>query len=140
MLIRHTLLVAQPAERVYDVVADVERYPVFVPGCERARVVERSDEGYVTEMRIAIRRIGIDLRTFTATRRPESIAVRLRQGPFRKLELDWAFTPLAADACRVAFALDYELAPLLEGPLSGAIAERASRRIIDAFIARAERR
>lgn len=140
MLIRHTMLVAQPAERVYDVVADVERYPRFVPGCERARVVERSDEGYVTEMRIAIRRIGFDLRTFTHTRRPESIAVRLREGPFRSLEIDWGFTPLAADACRVEFSLGYELAPVLEGPLGGAIVERASRRIIDAFIARAERR
>jgi len=139
MLIRHTMLVAQPAQRVYDVVADVESYPRFVPGCERARVIARSDEGYVTEMRIAIRRIGFDLRTFTSVRRPESIAVRLREGPLRSLEIDWEFVPLAADACRVEFSLDCELAPVLELPLAGAIVERTSRRIIDAFVARAER-
>ncbi len=138
MQIRHTLLVAQPAERVYDVVADVERYPGFVPWCEQARVVERTDERYVTEMRIAIRRVGFALTTHTFTRRPESIAVRLQEGPFRSLELDWNFTALTADACRVAFSLSYELSPVLEGPLSTAVAERASRRIIDAFISRAD--
>jgi ribosome-associated toxin RatA of RatAB toxin-antitoxin module len=138
MQIRHTLLVAQPAERVYDVVADVERYPIFVPWCEHAHVVERTDEQYVTRMRIAIRKVGFELKTLTLTRRPESIAVRLQEGPFRTLEIDWSFSPLAADACRIGFSLDYELTPILEGPLSTSIAEKASRRIIDAFLARAD--
>lgn len=138
MQIKHTLLVAQPAERVYDVVADVERYPGFVPWCEHARVLERSDERYVTQMRIAIRKVGFELKTVTLTRRPESIGVRLQDGPFRALEIDWNFAPLAEDACRVGFLLNYELTPVLEGPLSTSIAERASRRIIDAFIARAD--
>ncbi len=138
MQIRHTLLVAQPAERVYDVVADVERYPGFVPWCEQARVLERDDERYVTQMRISIRKVGFELKTTTLTRRPESIGVRLQDGPFRSLEIDWSFFPLAEDACRIGFLLNYELMPVLEGPLSTSIAERASRRIIDAFIARAE--
>ena len=138
MQIQHTLLVVRPAERVYDVVADVERYPGFVPWCEHARVVERSDDGYVTQMRVAIRKVGFEMTTYTLTRRAESITVRLQQGPFRSLELDWTFTPLAADACRVGFSLSYELSPVLEGPLSTAVAELASRRIIDAFIARAD--
>ena len=138
MRIKHTLLVAQPAERVYDVVADVERYPGFVPWCEQARVLERNDERYVTQMRVSIRKVGFELKTTTLTRRPESIGVRLEEGPFRSLEIDWSFAPLAEDACKVVFMLSYELMPVLEGPLSTSVAERASRRIIDAFIARAD--
>jgi len=139
MQIRHTLLVDQPAERVWDVVADVERYPGFVPGCEHVSVTDRDDERYVTDMRIAVRRVAFDLRTVTLTRRPESIAVRLERGPFRHLEIDWAFAPLTADACRIGFVMTCEFGPLLENSLSAALLERASRRVVDAFISRAER-
>ena len=139
MQIRHTLLVDQPAEHLWEVVADVERYPGFVPGCELVTVTDRSDERYVTDMRIAVKRIAFELRTVTLTRRPEAIAVRLERGPFRNLEIDWSFAPLTSDACRIGFVLTCEFGPLLENSLSGALLARASRRVVDAFIARAER-
>jgi coenzyme Q-binding protein COQ10 len=135
--------VRHSAEEMFDLVADVESYPRFVPLCERLIVRGRAkDEGrdiLVADMTIAY---GLIRETFTSRvildRPALKIAAAYLEGPFRHLDNRWTFTPVSEKASMVQFAIDYEFRSRMLGTLMGAVFDRAFRKFADAFEARAD--
>lgn len=78
-------------EDVFDLVADVEAYPEFVPGWISARVVARSDNAYGTDQTVRMRFLRQSFRTFTTLTPYETIDVTSDQPPFRRLTILWRF-------------------------------------------------
>ena len=131
------------AEQMYSLVADVERYPEFLPLCEALKVRSRRERDGQT-MLIADMTVGYKAirETFTSQvlLKPEAneIDVQYLEGPFRYLNNLWHFVPAGPSACDVHFSIDYEFKSRILGALMGAMFDRAFRMFTDAFEKRAD--
>lgn len=127
--------------QMFDLVADVERYPEFVPLCEGLRIISRSEAGGQQTL-VAAMTVGHKLirETFTSrvTLAPaaDRIDVSYVDGPFRHMNNRWTFRP-AGDGTVVEFHIDYEFKSLMLAMLMGALFDTAFRKFVTAFEARA---
>ena len=135
--------VAYTPRQMFDLVADVERYPEFVPLCECLRLVSRTPEGAATTV-VAAMTVGHRMirETFTSrvTLRPDDncIDVSYVNGPFRHMHNRWMFKPADAGGTEVEFHIDYEFKSLMLGLLMGALFDTAFRKFVAAFEVRAQ--
>lgn len=127
--------------QMFDVVADVERYPEFLPLCEGLKVTSRVAKGEITEL-VAIMSIGYKAirESFTTRVRLDAAApginVTYVDGPFSHLDNEWRF--LATDSgCTIDFMIDYEFRSLMLSLVAGAAFDKAIRSYTEAFEARA---
>lgn len=133
------------AADMFELVADVEHYPEFVPLCRSLRVRRRSREDgreiVIAEMTVAYKLI---TETFTSQvtleRERLHILVEYLDGPFRRMENHWRFHPVAdsAEACEVEFFISYEFRSRTLGLLMGTMFDAAFRRFAAAFERRAD--
>lgn len=138
--------VAHSAERMFDLVADVERYPEFLPLCQGLTVKRRSVEPSGLEVLVADMRVGYRAirESFTSRvtldRARMKILVEYVDGPFKYLENVWTFKdePAPAPACRVEFFIDYEFRSRMLGMLMGSMFDVAFHKFAEAFEARAD--
>ncbi len=139
----HLHRVPHSAQNMFDLVADVDRYPEFVPLCRDLRVRSRSEvEGrdvLVADMTVAYK---LFRESFTSrvTLDPDQmeILVEYLSGPFRHLENRWKFKPVDAHSCEVDFYLAYEFKSRSLQLLMGSVFETAFSRFADAFERRAD--
>lgn len=128
---------------MFDLVADVERYPEFVPLCQSLRVRKRSSEGgkdvIVADMTVAYKLIRETFTSRVTLDRPKmEILVEYLEGPFRRMNNRWNFRPLAENESEVEFFLTYEFRSRALGMLMGAMFDAAFRRFATAFERRAD--
>lgn len=137
--------VKHSAANMFDLVADVERYPEFVPLCRSLGVRKRISEPEGVEVLIADMTVAYKFvhETFTSRvtlDRPNlHILVEYLEGPFRKMENRWIFHPTGAQACRVEFFISYEFRSRTLALLMGTVFDAAFRRFSAAFERRADR-
>lgn len=140
---RTTRRVRHSPEQMFDLVADVERYPEFLPLCEALRVRRRSSdeagrEVLVAEMSVGYRAIRETFTTrVTLDRAAKTILVEYVEGPFRRLENRWTFEA-AGEGCAVDFDIDYEFRSMALSLLMGAMFDKAFRKFTEAFERRAD--
>src|SRR6516162_2068931 len=135
--------VQHSASEMFDLVANVERYPQFVPLCRSLRVrkrsTERGKEIVIADMTVAYKLI---YETFTSRvtldRSDLEILVEYLEGPFRKMNNRWRFHPAEEGACDVEFFISYEFRSRTLGLLMGAMFDAAFRRFSAAFERRAD--
>lgn len=141
---RNKRRVRHSANEMFDLVADVERYPEFVPMCRELKVRKRSTEGdnvevLVADMSVAYNLVRESFRSRVTLDRPAlKILVEYLEGPFSHLENRWTFLPAGDDACDVEFYIDYEFRSRVLGLLMGAMFDAAFRRFAAAFERRAD--
>ena len=139
-----TRAVRHSAAEMFDLVADVERYPEFVPFCRQLKVRERVPEPEGVEVLVADMTIDYKVvrETFTSRvtlERPKlQILVEYLEGPFSKLENRWAFHATGERTCDVEFFIVYEFKSRMLGLLMGAMFDVAFRRMAAAFERRAD--
>ena len=139
-----TRAVRHSAAEMFDLVADVERYPEFVPFCRQLKVRERVPEPEGVEVLVADMTIDYKVvrETFTSRvtlERPKlQILVEYLEGPFSKLENRWAFHATGERTCDVEFFIVYEFKSRMLGLLMGALFDVAFRRLAAAFERRAD--
>jgi coenzyme Q-binding protein COQ10 len=140
-----TRRVRHSAEDMFDLVADVERYPEFVPLCRALKVRERQAESdsvevVIADMTVAYKLVRESFRSRVMLDRPNlKILVEYLEGPFSHLENRWAFRPEGEGSCEVEFFIDYEFRSRTLGLLMGSMFEVAFRRFAAAFERRADR-
>jgi coenzyme Q-binding protein COQ10 len=132
------------APQMFDLVADVERYPEFVPLCQSLKIRERTPQPDGTEIVIADMTVSFRLvrETFTSRvtlDRPNlKILVEYLKGPFSNLENRWAFEPKSDTDCDVGFFLSYEFKSRMLALLMGTMFDAAFQRFAAAFEKRAD--
>jgi coenzyme Q-binding protein COQ10 len=133
------------AEQMFDLVADVERYPEFVPLCKALRVRSRRMDDKGRETLVAGMTVGYRLIRETFTSRvmldkPRlKVVVQYIDGPFSHLENSWDFTDEAeGGGSRVDFFIDYEFKSRTLGALMGSMFDVAFRKFARAFEQRAD--
>jgi coenzyme Q-binding protein COQ10 len=132
------------AQQMFDLVADVERYPEFVPLCRSLKVRQRTPNPDGTEIVIADMTVSFKLvrEAFTSRvtlDRPNlKIMVEYLRGPFSNLENRWTFEPKSEDTCDVGFFLAYEFKSRMLAMLMGTMFDTAFGRFSAAFEKRAD--
>ena len=140
---RTTRQVRHSPIEMFNLVADVERYPEFVPLCEELRIRRRaqSDDGIetlVAEMSVGYKAIRETFTTRVTLDEPRlRILVEYVEGPFSYLENRWTFKPDPV-GCAVEFYITYEFKSFALRMLMGAMFERAFRKFAEAFEERAD--
>ncbi|MEC7970036.1 MAG: type II toxin-antitoxin system RatA family toxin [Pseudomonadota bacterium] len=138
--VERSLLLLVPASAAYQVVADVQAYGEFLPGCDSVEVLqERTLEDGVSEVtaRVTASARGLRQEFVTVNRcQPfERIHVELQEGPFDRLDGCWTFKPVGDEGCRVELELEFIAKGLLMKTLSGVLGS-VSDRMVDAFAER----
>jgi len=132
------------ADEMFDLVADVERYPEFVPLCQKLRVVQRTKNPDGTEIIIADMTAAYKLirETFTSRvtldRANRKILVEYLRGPFSNLQNRWTFEPVEDKRCDVGFFISYEFKSRMLATLMGSMFDMAFQRFASAFEKRAD--
>jgi coenzyme Q-binding protein COQ10 len=136
--------VGHDAGRMFDLVADVEQYPQFVPLCEQLKVRSRTttDDGrevVIADMTVSFKLVRERFTSRVTLDRPNlKILVEYLQGPFSRLENRWTFEPRGEGACEVGFFIAYEFKSRLLAALMGAMFDAAFQRFAAAFERRAD--
>lgn len=128
---------------LFDLVADVERYPEFLPWCRAARVTERKPDYFIGELIISFSHLTERYTSKVTPRAPQdgregSIEVELVNGPFKHLFNHWRFVPMADGGTEIHFAVDFEFKSKLLNSLIGGLFARASEKMGAAFLTRAD--
>jgi coenzyme Q-binding protein COQ10 len=137
-----TRTVPHTPRQMFDLVADVERYPEFLPLCEGLTVRSRKERDgrtlLIADMTVGYKAIR---ETFASQvlLRPDDLVIEVKylDGPFRYLDNRWTFTPAGIDGADVHFFIDYEFKSRILGAMMGAMFDRAFRMFTEAFEARA---
>lgn len=135
--------VDHPPQDMFALVADVEKYPEFLPMCEALTVRSRKERDGVTFL-VADMTVGYKAirETFTSqvTLKPAEhvIDVRYVDGPFRFLQNHWRFDPAGESGCDIHFFIEYEFKSRMLGMLMGTMFDRAFRMFSEAFERRAD--
>ncbi len=138
--VEKNVLVLHSAAQMFELVDKVEDYPQFLPWYGRTEVLMR--EGNELKARLYMDYKGVKQSFATHNRNTpgEEIRMDLLEGPFKTLSGTWRFTDLGDDMCQVAFKLQYDFAnPMLSALISPVFGHLAGK-LVDAFIAEADRR
>jgi coenzyme Q-binding protein COQ10 len=136
--------VRHAAVKMFELVADVDSYPEFVPLCRDLKVKSRSVKEQGVEVLVADMTVAYKLvrETFTSRvtlDRPKlKILVEYLSGPFSHLQNRWTFHPVDEHACDVEFFIEYEFRSRILAALMGAMFDAAFRRFAAAFEKRAD--
>ena len=137
MNVRKSALVEFSAEHMFDLIEAAEDYPAFLPWCAGASILARDENTVAAEITVDFHGVRFQVTTRNPKRRPEYMAIVLERGPFRRFEGEWRLTPLAPDACKIEFGLQYEFDSPLMGRLAGTVFDRITNTLVDAFVVRA---
>src|SRR5665213_1223740 len=126
-------------EQLFELVADVERYPEFLPWCVGARVRERKPTLVVADLLIGYRMVRERFTSRVTLDRPSRLDVSYSDGPFRYLDNHWLFEPLAEGGTMLDFYVDFEFRSRMLQKVIEVLFNEAVKRMVSAFETRARR-
>ena len=123
-------------EQMYDLVADVGKYPSFLPWCAGARVRSQTETELVADLTIGFGPFRESFTSRVTLERATKIGVKYENGPFRYLNNQWTFQP-NPKGCEVNFFVEFEFKSRLLQSAIGVVFNEAVRRMVNAFLKRA---
>lgn len=143
--VKKSVLLWHTPREMYELVTQVERYPEFLPWCNKVEVLAR--EGDTVTARLHLAYAGVR-HAFTTRNRNEdgrSVRMELVDGPFSHLDGVWQFQPLSkpgatgeATACKIAFELSYAFTSGALEAVVSPVFDRIANTFVDSFVQRAE--
>ncbi len=135
--IRETRQLPYTAEQMFDLVADVDKYPEFLPWVIATRVRKDSDTEMTADMLVGFKALREKFTSKVVKDRPRTINVHYIDGPLRDLDNDWTFRDVGQGTCEIDFRVDFAFKNLMFETLAGQYIDRAFRKMVAAFEARA---
>ena len=136
--VEKSVLVLHSAEHIFDLVNTVEDYPKFLPWCNRTDILKRDEQSLEAVLYMDYMKIRQSFATRNINQRPNKIQMSLLNGPFRKLEGTWQFTPIDDLGCKIDFRLEYEFTKAVLSALIGPFFNIIATTLFDAFINEAD--
>jgi ribosome-associated toxin RatA of RatAB toxin-antitoxin module len=151
--VKKSVLLWYSPREMYDLVVGVRDYPRFLPWCQRAEILDETDDAMTARLHLAYHGLRHAFTTRNTHVSGESVTVALVDGPFSMLQGQWQFVPLGtpaaaeqggavgagASACKIEFDLAYAFStPALEAVVSP-VFDRIANTFVDAFVTHAER-
>jgi coenzyme Q-binding protein COQ10 len=123
-------------EQLFELVADVGKYPQFLPWCVGARIRTQTEKELVADLTIGFGPFRESFTSRVTLERPHRVKVRYEKGPFRYLNNTWDFEPHPVGCC-VDFFVDFEFRSRILQRAIGVVFNEAVRRMVNAFLKRA---
>ena len=139
--VHKTVLLWHSAPEMFALVADVPRYPEFLPWCNEGAVLEEQGDAVVARVGMAISGIRKSFTTRNTHDGERSIKLELVDGPFSHLDGVWEFIPLGGPeqkACKIVFTLHYAFSSRTLEALVGPVFDKIAGSLVDAFVKRAD--
>lgn len=121
---------------MFDLIADIESYPLFLPWCRGARIYRREENIIYADVMVGFRMVRETFTSKVTLMRPDRIDVEYQKGPFKYLINNWKFIP-TAEGCEVDFYIEFEFRSKLLSTLMGPLFNEAVHRMVGAFEDRA---
>ena len=122
---------------MFDLVADIERYPEFLPGWTHARITAHEGDVLTVMQVIELGMLRLEFESHAQLCRPERLQVRSSTGPFRELLIDWRFTPDSPDSSMVKLTVSIEMHSVLLEAASGTLLKLLTQDVFQRFRERA---
>lgn len=126
------------AEQMYALVADVEKYPEFLPWCTGCRVRTRTEQEIVADLLVGFKMVRERFRSRVTLSPMDRIDVTYEDGPFHYLNNHWIFVPQEDGGCIIDFFIDFEFRSKMLQKIMEALFSEAVRRMVGAFEERAD--
>ncbi len=123
---------------MFRLVADVERYPEFMPGCQKTELLGKGEDWMEARLTLGKGKISQTFATRNKLAAPAIMELDLLEGPFKRLHGLWTFTPLSEQACKVQLKLDFEFSNRLVAMAAGKLFEAAANQQVEALCKRAK--
>lgn len=136
--VQRSVLVPYSRSQMFELVADVDRYPEFMPWCGGTTVHRHDEHGMEASITISIAGIKQTFTTRNEHDKPALITFHLVNGPFSKLTGTWEFQELAETACKVVYTMEYAFSSRTLETVVGPIFNRIATSFIDSFTQRAQ--
>jgi ribosome-associated toxin RatA of RatAB toxin-antitoxin module len=139
--VHKSVLIWHSAPQMFALVADVARYPEFLPWCSSGQVLEQTPQGMVASIGMSLGGIKKSFTTRNLHVPNQRIQLALVDGPFSHLEGTWDFTPVGQSdmsACKVEFTLYYGFSSQTLAALVGPVFDKIAGSLVDAFVKRAD--
>ncbi len=136
--IDRSALVMHSAQQMYELVNDIEHYPQFMQGCQKARVISRTEEEVVGELTLGAAGFS---HTFTTRNRllpATEMQMHLVEGPFKHFGASWHFKALAPGACKVSLQMEFDLAGGIVGMAMEKLFNHSANNLVEALVKRAD--
>lgn len=131
------MIVPYTPAQMFDLVADVERYPEFVPWCAGSELLERDDDELTGRLVLAMGPLTGSLTTRNRLDPPDTMTLELVEGPFRELYGEWQFKALGDSGCQVDLQMRFSFSNPVKDMVLGSAFEQTCNRLVDAFVSRA---
>lgn len=126
-------------EQMFDLVADVRRYPEFLPWVSAIRVKSEDEKEMVADMIVGFSALRETFRSRVVKKRPQSIVIDYIDGPLKFLHNEWGFRKNPKGGCLVDFSVDFEFRSLMFQTMAGTMFDMALHQMIGAFEMRAKK-
>ena len=124
-------------KQLFDMIADIESYPAFLPGWSRVRILHRGDARLDVEQHLQIGPFPLCFNSTAQLEECSHILITSSDAPFGNMNIDWRFSPLEDKHCDVSVEIELDLhAGPLHGPLSR-ILSHSSDELLSLFEQRA---
>jgi coenzyme Q-binding protein COQ10 len=125
-------------EQLFDLAADVESYPDYLPGWVSARILEHTGNRLRVEQQLGLKLIPLPFVTTAVLDRPQKISIHSKDGPFRFLQIDWRFEPAGPGCCTVFLAFNFQMRVSFLEQAVTALFDHSSPEILNRFDKRAK--
>ena len=122
-----------PCRQVFDLVADIERYPDFLPGWTHARILDRYDNHLYAEQQLQTGPAVFRFHTTALLEPCSAIHITANDGPFRELNIDWFFSPVTGEHCRITLEMKLAMKPGLANRALRLLLEAGSSELLPLF-------
>jgi len=141
---RETKELPYSIERLFAIVADVEKYPDFLPWCSAARVYSRDGNTFLADLVISFSGFTERYTSLVTVSPPDStgiasITAALEKGSFKRLDSKWSMQKITAESTRVDFFVDFEFKSKILDKLMGSMFTSATKQMMQAFQERADK-
>ena len=139
--VHKSVLIWYSADEMYALVVDVAKYPVFLPWCDRSRVLEEDAAGMTAQVGLAFSGLRQSFTTRNTHVPGREVHLKLVEGPFSRLDGSWKFMPVGGAgerACRVELDLHYGFDSFALHALVGPVFDMIASTLVEAFVKRAE--
>jgi coenzyme Q-binding protein COQ10 len=134
---RETRILPYTPEQVFGLVADVERYPEFLPWCVACRIKKReTPTNFTADLAVGFKMVREQFTSRVTLDPPTGITVEYLTGPFEHLRNTWGFKPVSGGT-EVEFFLSFEFRSKLLQAVIGVLFQEAVQRMVGAFETRA---
>ena len=137
-VVEKSVLIERSAEQMFDLVDKVEDYPKYMPWCSGVDVHERDEHHTVATLHINYSGIKSHFSTINEKQRPSHMNLKLRDGPFKRMDGDWKFIALSPTACKIEFRLHYEFSSRMLAMAVGPMFSYVAGTFVEAFVKRAQ--